>query len=251
MKFKTLILKCVHITIVISLILSSCKKDYDDYEEVELIPLYPNSLMDGDGNIYDTVRINNQIWFTENLKTTTLNSGDIIYFVSTLDIWHKISGPAYCYYGNKSEYSEVYGLLYNWYAASHPNLCPDGWRVPTREDWIELKDYLDPFPNSSYNYAACKLKSKRSHPQPHPRWDSINVCAADSYGFKALPSGNTGFFYGVEHIGVRGEWWATTETFNDMAFYVSMVYNCATLEFKNSGKNNGLAIRCMRSVNEN
>ena len=39
--------------------------------------------------------------------------------------------------------SEVYGNLYNWYAVDDSrDVCPEGWHVPTDEEWIVLTDYL-------------------------------------------------------------------------------------------------------------
>ena len=34
-----------------------------------------NSVVDADGNIYNTITVGNQIWMLENLKTTTYNDG--------------------------------------------------------------------------------------------------------------------------------------------------------------------------------
>ncbi|HJL63679.1 MAG TPA: FISUMP domain-containing protein, partial [Candidatus Marinimicrobia bacterium] len=35
------------------------------------------------------------------------------------------------------------GNLYNWYAVDDDRgVCPDGWHVPTDEEWIELEMFL-------------------------------------------------------------------------------------------------------------
>ncbi len=34
-------------------------------------------------------------------------------------------------------------MLYNWYAANDiRGICPEGWRIPTIEDWVSLAEFL-------------------------------------------------------------------------------------------------------------
>ena len=47
---------------------------------------------------------------------------------------------AYCAYDNNQNNADIYGYLYNWHAA-HDNrqIAPEGWHVPTDQDWKELE----------------------------------------------------------------------------------------------------------------
>jgi uncharacterized protein (TIGR02145 family) len=37
----------------------------------------------------------------------------------------------------------IYGHLYNWAVVDNDRgVCPEGWHVPTVEEWIILNDYL-------------------------------------------------------------------------------------------------------------
>lgn len=100
-------------------------------------------VVDFDGNIYDTVFINNQIWLKQNLMTTHYNDGGPIIEIAASHIWPALQAGARCWYDNDSvSYASVYGSLYNWYAVETGKLCPQGFRVPTLAEWNDLVNYL-------------------------------------------------------------------------------------------------------------
>lgn len=107
-------------------------------------------LKDIDGNVYSKVKIGQQTWMAENLKTTKLNDGTAIPLLDVDSNWYSTSLPAYCWFNNdKISYSNTFGALYNWYTVNTGKLCPLGWHVPTDNDWSILEIYLQ---NSGYNY---------------------------------------------------------------------------------------------------
>ncbi|RPJ58293.1 MAG: hypothetical protein EHM12_08015 [Dehalococcoidia bacterium] len=57
---------------------------------------------DYDGNIYSTVKIGNQVWLGENLKTTSYNDGTPIPLETNGTNWINLTTGAYCSYGNNS-----------------------------------------------------------------------------------------------------------------------------------------------------
>ncbi len=85
-----------------------------------------------DGQYYETVQIGEQCWTAENMRYDNGCS-------STL--WVNYSDEGWC--GNYSELEsmESYGKLYQWSAAMNNNasssqgICPDGWHVPSSDDW--------------------------------------------------------------------------------------------------------------------
>ncbi len=69
----------------------SCKKDDDN----EL-----TGVVDAGGNVYTTVIIGNQEWFTENLRTTKYNNGTPIPNITSNSEWGNLTTGAYAWYDN-------------------------------------------------------------------------------------------------------------------------------------------------------
>lgn len=55
---------------------------------------------DADGNVYQTLTIDRQVWMGENLKTTRYNDGTPIPLVKEVIDWKGLSSPGYCWYNN-------------------------------------------------------------------------------------------------------------------------------------------------------
>jgi uncharacterized protein (TIGR02145 family) len=112
------------------------------------------TVTDIDGNTYTFVTIDGYDWFTTNLKTTTLNNGIAITQHTTptnspynsdnttsLFVWSSIAiydSPYYSWYNNDSANKNIRGALYSPRASMHPNICPEGWRVPTFEELTNM-----------------------------------------------------------------------------------------------------------------
>jgi uncharacterized protein (TIGR02145 family) len=106
---------------------------------------------DIDGNVYQTVRIGNQVWTKTNLKATRYNDGSPIRFIA--DPWdssgeflglHRIGAPmcrdnamTYAAKRNKKKSAEPW-LEYNWHVVKSGKLAPAGWRVPSCAQWDTL-----------------------------------------------------------------------------------------------------------------
>jgi uncharacterized protein (TIGR02145 family) len=103
--------------------------------------------MDADGNTYDTVVIGRQVWLSENLKTTNNNYGFPISLVTDNAAWTALISAACCWYNNDINYKDTYGALYNWYAAKlNTAICPIGYHVPEKEEWLTLINFLKEAP---------------------------------------------------------------------------------------------------------
>jgi uncharacterized protein (TIGR02145 family) len=103
------------------------------------------SVADIDGNVYRTIKIGNQVWMAENLRTTHFDNGDEIPNVTDNEEWAAQLSAAYCNYNNTTNIDTIanYGRMYNWYTVSDSrNLAPKGWRVASPIDWNTLVDYL-------------------------------------------------------------------------------------------------------------
>jgi hypothetical protein len=121
---------------------------------------------DGDGNLYNVIKIGNQRWLKENLKTTKYNDGTAILNVTDNTTWISLGTGAYCDYANNSANSVTYGRLYNWYAVTSTNpknVCPKGWKVPTDSEWTTLTTYL-----GGESVAGGKIQVQQTKPALQP-----------------------------------------------------------------------------------
>jgi uncharacterized protein (TIGR02145 family) len=194
------------------------------------------SVKDFDGNVYKTVKIGNQTWMTENLKTTHFNDGTAIPYVTDNTDWVYLTTPGYCWYeNNPNSNKNTYGALYNWWAVKSDKLCPKGWHIPTDAEWITLIDFL-----GGLSIAGGKMKeSGLKH------WESPNTGATDEYGFTALPGGYR--FSGIfTLIKWKGYWWSSTEYNTDKAWYMIILNNYANIYKNVDWKRSGLSVRCIK-----
>jgi len=101
------------------------------------------TVTDADGNVYKTVKIGNQVWMAENLRVgKMLHTVDSTFFYGLQTDNNLIE--KFCY-DNKYENCELYGGLYKWQEAMQyqtangsQGICPEGWHIPTQDDWHEL-----------------------------------------------------------------------------------------------------------------
>jgi uncharacterized protein (TIGR02145 family) len=156
-------------------------------------PDFPSFMDLRDANVYTTVQIGDQCWLGKNLmylpQVYPSGEGSSIipyYYVNGYEGFNNDDAKS-------SENYNPYGVLYNSPAAI--NACPQHWILPTDEDWKILERYLgiDEAEINLEGYRGTteggKLKSERTSPALHPRWDSPNMGATNTVGFNALPGG--------------------------------------------------------------
>lgn len=194
-------------------------------------------LKDIEGNIYNYIKIGEQLWMSENLKTTKLNDGSEIPLVTENDTWNNLVTPGYCWYNNdKESHVEQYGALYNWYSVETGKLCPTGWHVPSDADWYELTYYIS---NDGQQHGTA-LKALEG-------WNNDGN-GTDNYGFKALPSGRRDTLPdGFYAIGNTCSWWKSdTLPDSNEARTINAYYDNNYMVGSHRTKNFGLSIRCIR-----
>lgn len=199
---------------------------------VEFIPC-----TDRDSNNYAVVKIGDQWWMAENLKTTRYRNGDTIPRVTDTMEWMNLSSDAYCNYYNDTNNSPVYGKLYNWFAVTDSaNIAPEGWHVSNDGEWQVLIDYL-----GGYDAAAGKMKETGT-----VHWASPNTGATNKCGFTGLPGGSrgpNGVFYDLHD---NGMWWTSTIKETIMALIRSLHYNDNMITSGWGLQQVGLSVRCVR-----
>jgi uncharacterized protein (TIGR02145 family) len=198
---------------------------------------------DGDNNNYPVVEIGTQVWMEENLKSTKYIDGSSIPYVYDNLEWYNLITDAYCWYLNDPDsYKNKYGALYNWYAVNKGKLCPIGWHVTTRANWVTLTDYL-----GGADIAGGKLKSTIG-------WDNgyFFEIGTNETGFTALPGGIRDASYenyGVYILmGTDGYWWTSTAYDDYSVWYHSLSnFNSSIYESTSNYKTNGYSVRCIKN----
>lgn len=189
------------------------------------------SVMDVDGNGYNSVLIGDQEWMTENLKTTKYNNGSPIQNV-------------YWYNNDPATYKDTFGPYYLGYQVNN-SICPAGWHLPDYEDVNQLINLL-----GGKEVAGGKLKESG-----YEHWLFPNTGATDEFFFSALPTGGaesgcaiTGLgqycYFRIYPIGQPNS--------GGGGFYsVKMDYNSATIKILGCSEFEGwttsrLSVRCLR-----
>ena len=172
---------------------------------------------------YKVTSLGGMCW-TENMKNRLYDDGEEIPFARP--------------YQDKEENIGIFGLLYDWNSATGatrvnpplptPNqgICPDGWRLPTQEDFLRLTKYSD-----------AQLKSANF-------W--IGTSGTDNYDFTALPAGlyNPTLFRFVDIYGITG-YWTCTPASATQAHSFWLNYYCAYLQNVETLVQEGLSVRCV------
>jgi uncharacterized protein (TIGR02145 family) len=204
-----------------------------------------NDIDSGNSQINRKVKIGNQVWMVENLKTTMFNDGTPIPLVKNSKEWENLKTPAYCWYNDKpSTYKDTYGALYNWYTVNTGRLCPVGWHVPTDAEWRTLTNFLGDSVYFVKEVAGNKLKEIGN-----THWefqDTIN--SVNEYGFTALPGGIR-TIYGVYFgIGKEGNWWSSTDKNEDSSDAVTrqMRFDLSGVSKLPQYKQTGCSVRCIK-----
>lgn len=170
-------------------------------------------IKDIDGNEYQYVKIGNQTWMVENLKTTKYRDGTPIPLIQESLDWLKLTTGAYSNYQNVTANADTYGRLYNWYAVCDSrNIAPEGWHVATVDEWRTLINYL-----GGIEAANIKLKEAGT-----THWISPNSGATNEYNFSALPGGYCNENLNFMNIGTIGRWWGFTPDYSSKVCYLGL-----------------------------
>ena len=198
----------------------------------------PESVSDIDGYVYRTIKIGNQIWMTENLKTTKYNDGSSIPFITDSYQWMSSFTGGYSWYNNDPSNKNVYGAIYNWLAVATGKLAPKGWHVPSKSEINTLATYL-----GGYSVAGSRLKeSGNSH------WYAANSDATNISGFTSLPGGYRSCETGDYHnAGMWGVFWSSDEILTNGGRFI-MSYDSPSFEYNSDRKNCGFSVRCIKDT---
>ena len=223
------------------------------------------SVIDYDGNVYNTVQIGNQCWMKENLRSVHYADGTTIPkewpggYSTTWNI-------AYYDYSSASMPLVQRGYLYNWPAvvrrtsscSDNPGvqgICPTGWHVPSEAEWSQMLEYVgsqNAYVYGNENSGIAKALSSQSW------WQGSNHDGAPGHdqslnnatGFSVYPAGkftpfgHTGSY--LEKLGSEAIFWTSTGGENEYAFTTcNIIYDEATVQSNHPFKCFGASVRCL------
>lgn len=184
---------------------------------------------DIDGNVYETVKVGDTWWMTENLRTTRLNNGTPIAHLESDVAWVSTYAPGYSRLNNDPKAEEIYGKLYNYYAACC-DICPSGWTV---HYGIDTPIYGSP--NANY------IRSVEG-------WPEGSLKANNQSGLRVLPGGGrngaTGAFSGDGEVAL---FWTLAKDPGGLPYFTRFQgnsnYNSIVAA---TDRRHGLSVRCMK-----
>lgn len=196
-----------------------------------------------DGQSYDVVKIGGLTWVAANLNFETAGS--------------------FCPEGDARNCKRL-GRLYSW--AEAKSVCPDGWRLPTKENFESLvaatsedaaqahTQYAQSRTGNSgavSNKVGAKLKSRDG-------WFKKGN-GSDEFGFNALPAGyrgailkaDDGAITGGKFDGIGGYayfWSATEDSENpeSNAYYLFLSFSSDAASLNSFAKEDYRSVRCVR-----
>ena len=213
--------------------------------------------VDVQGNYYSTVKIGNQCWMKENLRTTKYANGTDIPSGGLSS-----TEPYYFDYSSSGIPLEQRGYLYNWPAVMHgassseanpsgvQGICPTGWHVPSYAEWTQLTNYV----SSHSEYTCSGNNNNIAKALAAPAWwnSSTTDCAVgnnpgsnNATGFSIVPAGGTNSEE-FHNAGSIAEIWSSTQSFSDHAHYLQQSHNNAYVSIINGIWYAGSSVRCLR-----
>jgi len=208
------------------------------------------------GYTYEVVEIGDQCWFAENLRTTEYNDGEPIALVEDSGDWHQMCSvtgdcdPFYCWYENDIDNRDDFGALYNQHVVFTEKLCPEGWIVPSDDDWKELEIFLgmSEIEADNIQWRGTNEGSKLAGDTSDNLWEDdvlIQNPEFDSSGFVGLPGGSRGSDGSFDdNVGDMGLWWSSDNGhFRRIDFDETRIWR-----LENVTRDAGMSVRCMREL---
>jgi uncharacterized protein (TIGR02145 family) len=173
--------------------------------QITMTPLDTGTMTDADGNVYKTVRIGNQVWTAENLRTTKYNDNSSI-------------GSAIHFYNNATDAAvkKKWGAVYAWSAVKTGKLAPKGWHVPSNDDWDTLQNYLithgynDDGTTSGNRIAKSMAATTDWQASTENGALSNNLSINNASGFSGIPAGWRYWMGDYQDQKVSAYWWTST-----------------------------------------
>jgi uncharacterized protein (TIGR02145 family) len=189
-----------------------------------------------DDKQYRTVLIGNHWWMAENL-----NAGRWIDIIGNQTDNDEIQ--KYCY-NNLGQYCDTFGGLYQWDEMMNYNpenkkgICPDGWHIPSDNDWKELEFALG-MPEAELDNTGLRGTN-----------EGLFLMEGGGSGFDLLLGGYIDFIGNSVSVHAVASPWSSTQN-NDQKAFQRIIYNNVTSIGRGAYfKSEANSVRCVNDNNE-
>ena len=217
------------------------------------------------GYDYETVQIGGQCWFAENLRSDVYQNGDAINSGLSTASWQTTAFGATAVYGQGASQCTdndpgdqacdenwailEYGRLYNFLAVDDERgLCPQGWHVPTDEEFQQMEGALG---MSAEELSAEGYRGTNQGDMLKTQfgWFS-NGNGTNEVGFNGEASGFRGQSASFLGAGVECNWWTADAAGvfdgDEDAWSRTLRYNQGGIQRYHWSQRNGFSVRCIQ-----
>lgn len=215
-----------------------------------------NVVTDVDNNSYDGIMINGRVWMKSNLRTTKLNDGSEIGDFQYSNNGEKPYVANLTYHG----YVKEFGYYYNFHAVNTGKLAPEGWHVPSLDEWKDMLTYVTY--QTEYNNTPNKHEPFTSHIAKSLCYDSLwkyskykedigNIDEeCERCGFNVYPAGYWDYYtHNYICFKEKALLWSTTSINNKFALFIGFDYNSPIVHGGDKCRakcNEGFCVRCVK-----
>jgi len=140
-------------------------------------------------------------------------------------------------FGNEEDNCNKYGRLYTWNAAN--TACPNGWRLPTDEEWWSMASYYGKAYNSYSGQE--KMEGKDDGEVAY----KVLIEGGET-GFAALLGGSHSSDEGFDYLGDLGSYWSSSESSSTNVWGYYFYIHTKGLARDNYYKTLGFSCRCLQ-----
>jgi len=164
----------------------------------------------------------------DNKKYTTVTIGDQTWMSQNLD--YQCEGSFY--YKNSSRNANFYGRLYTFEAAL--DACPDGWHLPSDEEWKELEIFLG-MPERIANESDWRGTDQGKQ-----------LSVKGKQGFNVMMGGYRNIGGNFGEMGEICTFWTSSSHSDNYAWGRGFELNRDKISRRTFGKTYGFSVRCLK-----